>query len=274
MMAGTLKKMEVETRQKMQKMNLNEFQSIQPKESDEEIVTDLSPEIINSEMEEDGASMTETGNLLRQQRNIETCLVHDLTDNEVREIAIRLDPPGVVSKNWHDLAHYLGFDELERAAFQRAYCGGGSPALNFFISLKTRKVKEDDVEALKRICQTMNRFDVVRYIDAQCNNSLVTLKTKISDLPQTIIIGLAERLNPSSVPILSCWKHIASNFGYSTVEIQSLETTISQPNKFSPTEELFRAVKKDRPDMKVKFLNECLRKIRRNDVVALIEGFF
>ena len=68
-----------------------------------------------------------------------------MTDNEVREIAIRLDPPGVVSKNWHDLAYYLGFDELERAAFKRAYCGGGSPALNFFISLKVfRKKNVDD----------------------------------------------------------------------------------------------------------------------------------
>ena len=120
----------------------------------------------------------------------------------------------------------------------------------------------------------MNRFDVVRYMDAQCKNSLVTLKTKISDLPVIFITGLAERLNSSSIPTLKCWKHLASNFGYSTDEIQNLETTILQPNKFSPTEELFRTVKKDKPYIKVKFLNDCLRKMRRNDVVALIEGFF
>eukprot|EP00112_Aurelia_sp_Birch-Aquarium-sp1_P022309 Seg625.8 transcript_id=Seg625.8/GoldUCD/mRNA.D3Y31 product="hypothetical protein" protein_id=Seg625.8/GoldUCD/D3Y31 len=193
-------------------------------------------------------------------------LIKDLTVNDIAELAKYLDPDGNnVIKNWNHLALLLNIPEQERSALQRAYAGGGNPSLAFLHKLQTTHGSKP-VNGLIEICKKMQRNDIVLYL-----KSNVSEHPTIGQIPVSILDILAEKLADKRISVIQCWKNLASHYGYSNQDIQSLASSIKDKNEYSPTTKLFQRIQAQYPDMTVNSLKTHLGNMNRYDVVRMLE---
>lgn len=122
------------------------------------------------------------------------------------------------------------------------------------------------VNGLIEICKKMQRNDIVLYL-----KSNVSEHPTIGQIPVSILDILAEKLADKRISVIQCWKNLASHYGYSNQDIQSLASSIKDKNEYSPTTKLFQRIQAQYPDMTVNSLKTHLGNMNRYDVVRMLE---
>ena len=123
------------------------------------------------------------------------------------------------------------------------------------------------VIGLIEFCRKMQRNDVVQYL-----TSNVSSHTTIGQIPLSVLNILAEKLADKRIAIIQCWKNLASYYGYSNQDIQSLASKIKDQNEYSPTIKLFQRIQAQYPNMTVNTLKSKFENMKRYDVVKLLDG--
>ena len=172
------------------------------------------------------------------------------------------------ANNFVALATRIGFKDGDITQLKLCYAGGGSPALTFLRVLCVEKASTE-VSTLIRILEMDRMPDDAAALLTDYRNDVLGV------VPPDVLQQLSTKLTQKEVGHVHTkdWTIVAAHFKFSQSEIDAISSAVRQNAIYSPTEQLFRMFRTQKPDYRLVELSEDFGMIKNEVAKQKLDQF-